>query len=346
MSDQLRQAVRQRTKFVGPTVLPDHLQTDLRASQLARIALDQDDNAAREIVAQYSGRPKLEAVAKSALGVAIPSFDINNPLKSPAQKLVHSVTDLFKDSAGNWDNLTPEQVEDIYFTGALTDPGAMSLFALLFLWQMPHFYALAWRHRDDYARAGYQMISRDDPMGARTASRTLAYTAALSALPVAASAAEVTGPMFAIEGSVLNAYMLYLAWRFYKNTSDDSAKRLFFATLWYLPVLMTLMAFHAAGWRGEDRTHSAHDLPPLEERFRLGVVDTRAWLRGNACVHEVVVDKERGKVAAGSITGEDTCAVLYAKRAAHDSAQALRAQRASPATGADPVQTSTAQNRS
>src|SRR6266705_6850377 len=53
------------------------------------------------------------------------------------------------------------------------DPGAWSLFAILFFWQMPHFFALAWMYREDYARAGFQMMSSDDETGARSSSQSV-----------------------------------------------------------------------------------------------------------------------------------------------------------------------------
>src|SRR5690242_12130567 len=55
------------------------------------------------------------------------------------------------------------------------DAGAWSLFAIVFLWQMPHFFAIAWMCRDDYSRAGFRMISSDDPSGERSASQSVFF---------------------------------------------------------------------------------------------------------------------------------------------------------------------------
>src|SRR6266404_5493849 len=55
------------------------------------------------------------------------------------------------------------------------DAGAWSLFAILFFWQMPHFFALAWMYREDYAREGFQMMSSDDETGARSSSQSVLF---------------------------------------------------------------------------------------------------------------------------------------------------------------------------
>lgn len=135
-------------------------------------------------------------------------------------------------------------------TGSITaDPAGLALFGALFLWQMPHFYALAWRHRDDYTRGGYQMISLGDQGGQRTANRTMAYSLALAAFPFATTAAGVTGPMFIVEATIANAIFLFQARRFQQDPSDRNARGVFLNSLWYLPVLMVCLAFHSHRWK-------------------------------------------------------------------------------------------------
>jgi len=133
--------------------------------------------------------------------------------------------------------------------GELTDPAAAALFGVLFLWQMPHFYALAWKFRKDYEDGGYHMISRGDSDGSRSAARILGYSGLLCALPVATTAAGVTGVMFAIEGVALGALLMPLAFRFWKERSDENARKVFILSLWYLPLLMALMGFHSTSWK-------------------------------------------------------------------------------------------------
>lgn len=136
-------------------------------------------------------------------------------------------------------------------TGNLLAPEPLLLAALLFWWQFPHFYALAWTHRRDYARGGFAMVPVSDPTGKRTAWYALRSAVALATLPFAAAAVGVASPMFAVEGAVLNAYFLWLAGRFYAAPSDATARALFRASLWYLPLLMGLLVFHSVHWQAQ-----------------------------------------------------------------------------------------------
>ena len=174
--------------------------------------------------------------------------------------------------------------------GSLCNPAAAALFGTLFLWQMPHFYALAWRFREDYARGGFRMISLNDVAGKATSGRTLAYSLGLAALPLATTLAGVTGSMFAVEGLALNAYFLPLAWRFFQNSSDKNARSLFLATLWYLPVFMACMVYHSEAWRSKEEVLEESATTPggrgaWEVKFEKSVDDARRALR-DACPHE------------------------------------------------------------
>jgi len=138
-------------------------------------------------------------------------------------------------------------------TGGLLAFEPMLLGAALFWWQFPHFYSLAWNLRKDYARGGYAMVPVLDSTGGKhTAWLSLRSTIAMSTLPVVASVLGVTSPMFAVEGVLLNGYFLRLAWRFYSDPSDASARALFRASLWYLPLLLVLMVFHSRRWHREE----------------------------------------------------------------------------------------------
>jgi len=125
------------------------------------------------------------------------------------------------------------------------------LFAILFCWQMPHFYGLAWMYRKDYARAGYKMLTVVDPTGKRSSRHTLLFTLGLFPATMLTSMLALTGTLFAIGATVLNIIFLLYAIRLILLTSESgadnsmavtaTARRLFFASLWYLPSLMILM---------------------------------------------------------------------------------------------------------
>lgn len=178
-------------------------------------------------------------------------------------------------------------------TGSITaDPAGLALFGAMFLWQMPHFYALAWRHRADYERGGYKMISRGDANGARTAGRTWAYSLALMAFPAITTATGVTGPMFLVELTAANLLFLRQASRFRQDPGDGSARGVFFASLWYLPVLMGCLAFHSHRWRRATDEEDARRLS-----VALPAVDSGA--------DEAVVVEEREQEATTGAAARD-----------------------------------------
>jgi heme o synthase len=93
--------------------------------------------------------------------------------------------------------------------GTFLTGDAAILSGLLFLWQFPHFFALSWMYRDDYARGGFQMVAVNDPSGVRTAKLITEYSLYLTALPLVATAAGLTSSMYAVEGTVANAYLVH-----------------------------------------------------------------------------------------------------------------------------------------
>jgi protoheme IX farnesyltransferase len=133
-------------------------------------------------------------------------------------------------------------------TGSLAAVDPFLLAYVLFAWQFPHFYALAWGLRKDYARGGYFMVPVFDATGAHTARLILRHTLVLGALPLLAAGLGVTSPMFAVEGLLLNGYLLRLALAFRAAPSDAGARAIFRASLWYLPLVAALFVFHANHW--------------------------------------------------------------------------------------------------
>ncbi|XP_027705973.1 protoheme IX farnesyltransferase, mitochondrial [Vombatus ursinus] len=123
-------------------------------------------------------------------------------------------------------------------TGSL-DAGALLLGGILYSWQFPHFNALSWGLREDYSRGGYCMMSVTHPaMCKRVALR---HCLALIALSVMAPILKVTTWTFPIISFPINLYISYLGFRFYKDSDRISSRKLFFCSLWHLPLLLLLM---------------------------------------------------------------------------------------------------------
>lgn len=121
------------------------------------------------------------------------------------------------------------------------DSGAWILGAVLFVWQIPHFLALAWLYRDDYERGGFKMLPIIDPNGQMTCLVILLYCFALIPVGASSTLAGITG-FYSLIGSVLaGGYFLYLGFKLYGNRSRENARTVFFASLIYLPLVMGLM---------------------------------------------------------------------------------------------------------
>jgi heme o synthase len=122
----------------------------------------------------------------------------------------------------------------------LTAP-AWILFAIQFCWQIPHFLAIAWMYRDDYAHAGFAMLPAVDNSGRLTGSVSAAYcvgTALASLLPVAAGWVGVSYGVWAL---ILGVVFTWYAVRFWRSSTLDNSKYLFLASILYLPLLFMLL---------------------------------------------------------------------------------------------------------
>ncbi|MDB5307757.1 MAG: ctaB1 [Gemmataceae bacterium] len=120
-------------------------------------------------------------------------------------------------------------------------PGAAALFLIIFLWQLPHFLAIAWMYRDDYARGGLRMLPITDPAGGRTAAVMIATCAALIPVGLVAVWLGVAGPLSAVGCAVLGALFLREAVRFNRTRTDRQARRVLRASLLYLPGALGLL---------------------------------------------------------------------------------------------------------
>jgi len=124
--------------------------------------------------------------------------------------------------------------------------GSWVLFGILFTWQMPHFLAIAWMYRDEYAQAGFVMLRRDDSTGSKTAMDSLLYTFALIVITLIPYHAGMNGDIYLGGALLLDGVMLLFAVQFLIERERASARRLFFASILFLPLILGLMVFTKA----------------------------------------------------------------------------------------------------
>jgi protoheme IX farnesyltransferase len=122
------------------------------------------------------------------------------------------------------------------------DIQAWALFGILFCWQMPHFLAIAWMYREDYAGAGFVMLPNTDDDGASTGRQAVNYSGALLLVSLTPTLLGLTTPVCFFGAFVLGAGMIYFAWQLQLVRSRPRARRLFFASIIYLPLLLALLA--------------------------------------------------------------------------------------------------------
>lgn len=121
-----------------------------------------------------------------------------------------------------------------------------ALFAILFLWQIPHFLAIAWMYRKDYARAGFPMITVIDTEGTRTGFYVISYTLALIPVSLIPSLLRVTGPVYFVVALVAGIVFAIVGIRASTLRTNSSAKQLLLASIVYLPVLLAAMILDKA----------------------------------------------------------------------------------------------------
>jgi heme o synthase len=118
---------------------------------------------------------------------------------------------------------------------------ALSLFAILFFWQMPHFLSLAWIYRKDYEKGGFRMMTVVDPTGRVAGRQILVFTIALVPASLLPTYAGLLGPAYFVAAACLSLGFLAVAIPMFRHPATHSAKRLFYASLAYLPTLMLFM---------------------------------------------------------------------------------------------------------
>ncbi len=124
--------------------------------------------------------------------------------------------------------------------------GAWTLFAILFFWQLPHFFAIAWMYRDDYARAGFQMISSDDRTGERSASQSVFFCMLLFVVAGLPAFLGIATVFYLLAELILGALFVAVAMRFLKTRARSDARRLFITSIIYLPLLLGALVLSKA----------------------------------------------------------------------------------------------------
>lgn len=195
-----------------------------------------------------AAKVNIEASAITALTLATYLF-IYTPLKqqSAVNTLVGAVSGALPPLIG-WAGAAGPAVDSTqYFRWSLIlEPGAIYLFALLFVWQLPHFLAINWMYRDEYQRGGFVMLANDDEQGSRTSMHAFGYAVATFLLmfyPVAKGAVHL---WFLVPALLVSGWLCWLAWKFRTLRERTSARKLFFCTLAYLPLILI---FTVLAWK-------------------------------------------------------------------------------------------------
>ena len=123
------------------------------------------------------------------------------------------------------------------------DAGAWSLFTVMMLWQLPHFFAIAWMYREDYARAGFQMISNDDAKGDRSASQSVFFAMLLLVVAGLPAFVGVVSEIFVPIELILGGWYVAMAMSFLKKRTAPAARSLFLTSIIYLPLLLAALVF-------------------------------------------------------------------------------------------------------
>lgn len=125
-------------------------------------------------------------------------------------------------------------------------PEGWALFGILAIWQLPHFMAIAWMYRDEYARAGFKMLPVLDPDGHRTGSQAVSHTLALLPVSLCPGLLKLTGPVYCIGALILGLIFIWSAVQFSRQLTLSRARQLFYVSILYLPLLLALMVLDKA----------------------------------------------------------------------------------------------------
>ena len=120
---------------------------------------------------------------------------------------------------------------------------AWTLFAILFIWQFPHFLAIAWMYREDYARAGIRMLPVVEPDGMSTGRQIILYASTLIPVSLFPVLLGMTGRVYLVGALLLGGWFLYTGVRVAFDLTNGRARQVLFASIVYLPAIYGLMIF-------------------------------------------------------------------------------------------------------
>lgn len=126
-------------------------------------------------------------------------------------------------------------------TGTISREG-LALFAIQFFWQMPHFLAIAWLYREQYELGGFKMLPVVDPSGERTARHSVSHTLGLLPVSLCPALFGMAGRLYFFGALAMGVLFVWFALRFARNLSRERARQMFWVSLIYLPVVLSLMA--------------------------------------------------------------------------------------------------------
>ena len=119
--------------------------------------------------------------------------------------------------------------------------GGLVIFAILLVWQFPHFFALAWMYRKDYSRAGFQMLPVVEPDGRSTASQMLFASVCLLILSILPTLIGLTGTMYLFGSIIVSLWLLIASVKFYQTLSHAAARKVLKASILHIPALVLLI---------------------------------------------------------------------------------------------------------
>jgi protoheme IX farnesyltransferase len=119
--------------------------------------------------------------------------------------------------------------------------GGWVLFAIVFLWQIPHFMAISWLYREDYGKGGFPLLTVIDPAGRSAGRQALIYAGALLPVSLLPTVVGLSGRSYFWIALVLGSAIVWLSWRFAASRSEPAARALFVGSIIYLPLIWVAM---------------------------------------------------------------------------------------------------------